>query len=481
MFDYIDDYPGDNVSYPPNGLYIPDATECMRCGLCISLCPTYKVFRIEAETPRSRVRTIDKIINGNTTVSDEELKHLNNCTQCRACETICPSKMAYGHLFDLAREQRFQGGASERRANLLSVMGFKLIEHKALLNAATVLIRLYQKSGLQLLLRKSALLRMFKLDKAESLMPEVDSSKLAERYPTDVSIYLPLYKRGIEGDLSNKISPNPSFPKRGTERLPTGKQHRGNVALFTGCISDHFDRKTLLASIKMLNAIGFDVLVPKQQTCCGAIHQHQGNTAIADKMAALNTGVFNALDVDAIIYTASGCGLMLNEYEQGNGDEASDPKKFSHSLYDITEFLNLNWPDDISLKNSYADTRKVAVHEPCSQRNVPFPSRSLGTRELGSQGAWSRHQHVFALLEKIPGITVIPLPENQICCGAGGIHMLTHPEIAEPLRDTKLAHFEQSQADVLVSTNIACALHMNTGPALNKVVHPVVLLAELLT
>ena len=108
MFDFIDDYPGDNVSYPQNGLYIPDATECMRCGLCISLCPTYKLFRIEAETPRSRVRTIDKIINGNTAVSGEELKHLNNCTQCRACETICPSKMAYGHLFDLAREQRFQ-------------------------------------------------------------------------------------------------------------------------------------------------------------------------------------------------------------------------------------------------------------------------------------------------------------------------------------------------------------------------------------
>ncbi len=281
MFDFIDDYQGDNVSYPQNGLYIPDATECMRCGLCISLCPTYQLFRIEAETPRSRVRTIDKIINSDSVVSDEELKHLNNCTQCRACETICPSKMAYGHLFDLAREKRFQAEASERRGNLLSALGFKLIEHKALLNAATALIRLYQKTGLQFLLRKSALLRVFKLDKAESLMPEVDSSNLSERYPTD-------------------------------------KQHRGNLALFTGCISDHFDRKTLLASIKLLNFIGFDVLVPKDQTCCGAIHQHQGNSAIAGKMAALNTKIFNSLDIEAIIYTASGCGLMLNEYEQDN-------------------------------------------------------------------------------------------------------------------------------------------------------------------
>ena len=443
MFDFMEDYTSDDTIYPQNGLYIPDASECMRCGLCISSCPTYKLFRIEAESPRSRLRTIDKIINGNTTVSEEELKHLDNCTQCRACESICPSKMAYGHLFDLAREQRFQAEASDRRGTLLSAIGFKLIEHKALLNAATVLMRWYQKSGLQLLLRKSGLLRVFKLDKAESLMPEVAISKLAERYPTN-------------------------------------KQRRGNVALFTGCISEHFDRKTLLASIKLLNVIGFDVLVPKGQTCCGAIHQHQGNTAIAGKMAALNTEVFNSLDVEAIITTASGCGLMLNEYEQANGDESGNTLRFGSPLFDITEFLNLNWPDDLSLKECHADARKIAVHEPCSQRNVPFSSRSLGTRELGSKGVRNRHQHVYALLEKIPDITVIPLPDNQICCGAGGVHMLTHPEIAEPLRDTKLAHFEQSQADLLVSTNIGCALHLNAGPARNKVVHPVVLLAELL-
>jgi glycolate oxidase iron-sulfur subunit len=434
MFDFIDDYPGDNAIYSQNGLYIPDATECMRCGLCISLCPTYKLFQIEAETPRSRLRTIDKIINGNTAPSGEELKHLNNCTQCRACETICPSKMAYGHLFDLAREKRFQMGASERRSNLLSAIGFKLIEQKPLLYAATVLIRLYQKTGLQFLFRKTGLLRAFKLDKAESLMPEADISNLAERYPTN-------------------------------------KQHRGNVALFTGCISDHFDRKTLLASIKSLNVIGFDVLVPKEQTCCGAIHRHQGKSAIADKMAALNTGVFNSLDVEAIIYTASGCGLMLNEYEGINVDDASEPKRFGNSLCDITEFLNLHWPDDISLKKHHANTRhgnrKVAVHEPCSQRNATPVFEN-------------RHQHIYALLEKIPDITVIPLPDNQICCGAGGIHMLTHPEIADPLRNAKLAHFEQSQADLLVSTNVGCALHLNAGPAHNKVVHPVVLLAELL-
>ena len=428
MFEYIDDCPGDNVIYAQNGLYIPDATECMRCGLCISVCPTYKLFQIEAESPRSRVRTIDKIINETAAVSNEELSHLNSCTQCRACETVCPSKMEYGQLFDLGREKMLQAKSSKRRGNIFAILGFKLIEHNALLYAVTVLIWLYQKTGLQFLIRKSGLLRAVKLDKAESLMPPVDMSKLAGRYPT-------------------------------------GKQHRGNVALFTGCISDHFDRKTLLASIKLLNAIGFDVLIPKEQTCCGAIHQHQGKTAIADQMAAVNTDIFNSLDVEAIIYTASGYGLMLNEY--GQRDAKIGLKGFGKRLFDITEFLNLNWPDDVSLKGDRANTIKVAVHEPCSQRNMTPVSGS-------------RHQHAYALLEKIPGITATPLPENQSCCGAGGVHMLTHPEVADPLRNIKLAHFEQTQADFLVSTNIGCALHLNTGLARNKVIHPVVLLVELL-
>lgn len=428
MFEYMDDCPGDNVIYAQNGSYIPDATDCMRCGLCVSVCPTYKLFQIEAESPRSRVRTIDKIINETAAVSNEELTHLNNCTQCRACETVCPSQMEYGQLFDLARGNIMQAKSSERRGNLLAILGFKLIEHKVLLYAVTVLIWLYQKTGLQFLLRKSGLLRLLKLDNSELLIPQADVSNLAERYPTD-------------------------------------KEHRGNVALFTGCISEHFDRKTLMASIKSLNGIGFDVLVPKDQTCCGAIHQHQGRTAVADQMAAFNTGLFNLLDVEAIIYTASGCGLMLNEY--GQRDAGSGLKGFSKRLFDITEFLNLHWPDDISFKDHHANAIKVAVHEPCSQRNM-------------SPVSGSRHQHAYALLEKIPGITAIPLPENQFCCGAGGVHMLTHPEIAEPLRNAKLAHFEQTQADFLVSTNIGCALHLNIGLARNKVVHPVVLLAELL-
>ncbi|MGZ8136347.1 MAG: (Fe-S)-binding protein [Methylococcaceae bacterium] len=404
MFDWLDGEMDDHAVYRQDGLYIPDAGECLRCGFCVSGCPTYQLFKIDAETPRSRIRTIDKILNSNDLVSATELEHLNNCTQCRACEAICPSRMNYGQLFDLAREKLNQN------SKMTPDIAFKFIEHKALMFLAAIVCKLYQSSGLQFLFRKSRLLRLLKLEKAEALLPETDISFLRKRYPA-------------------------------------AQRHRGNVALFTGCIGNHFDRRTLLASIKLLNHIGYGVLIAQEQGCCGAIHQHQGRTEMAKKMANSNRNVFDLLAVDAIIYTASGCGLMLSEYEPA----------FKKNLFDIAEFLNLHWPEQIKLQ---AYPGNVTVHEPCSQRN-----------------SLKNQQHVYDLLNRIPEITLSPLPDNQLCCGAGGVHMLTHPEIAYSLRDAKISLFKQSPAGLLVSSNIGCILHLNTGMDNAQVIHPLVLLA----
>ncbi|MEI8208291.1 MAG: (Fe-S)-binding protein [Methylococcales bacterium] len=237
------------------------------------------------------------------------------------------------------------------------------------------------------------------------------------------------------------------------------------MALFTGCISEHFDQKTLQASIKVLNALGFTVLVPKQQGCCGALHQHQGQSQIADQLATHNINVFNTLAIDAIIYTASACGLMLKEYDK---KDSLAINKFNVPLLDITEFLCMHWPEGLKLNDAALSGKSVAVHEPCSQRNV-------------SKVSEKKHQYVYSLLEKVTGLNVQPLPDNQLCCGSGGVHCLTHPEIAEPLRVIKLDHFKKSQADYLATTNIGCSLHLNSGLALNKVIHPVVLIAELIS
>ncbi|MGR8929838.1 MAG: (Fe-S)-binding protein [Gammaproteobacteria bacterium] len=408
MFDFMDMgfAAVDDDFTDTSGPYLPDASECMRCGMCISGCPTFRLFQIDEETPRRRIRTIAKILQGES-IGDEERQHLNNCVQCRACEAICPSRMAYGKLFDQA--QALLG----KQPPLFGKLALRLIERKRLRNRIMPLLAIYLKSGMQKPVRKTGVLKNMGLANAEALLGEPVLHPLKPNYPATAT-------------------------------------RVGSVALFTGCLSETFDRNTLLASIKLLNAIGYDVVIPTEQGCCGAIHQHNGQSAA--ELIANNQRVFNPLEVDAVIHAATGCGAMLSEYDT-EGESADG--RFRKRLYDINEFLLANWPENLvaaPLK------QRVAVHEPCSQRNV-----------LKNQAS------VYALLEKIPELSVSALADNHICCGAGGSYMLTHPENAGQLRTLKRQSIKQSQADLIVSSNFACGLFISQGPEV--IMHPIVLLA----
>jgi len=405
MFDFMDmsyDEPAEPIG---SGPYIPDAGECMRCGICVSSCPTFRLFQIDEETPRRRIRTISKILVENQPISADERRHLDNCVQCRACETVCPSRMAYGQLFDQAQLKVNPGW--------LAKLAFRLIENKEWLRRLMPLLAVYLKSGLQKPLRSTGLLKKLHLADAEALLGKPALQALAVSYPASV-------------------------------------MKRGQVALFTGCIAEHFDRETLLAAIKLLNAIGYEVLVPPQQGCCGAIHQHNGQSAAG--LIDNNIAVFNALEVDAVLHTATGCGAMLSEYQ--NDDEAG--QLFRQRLCDISDFLLEHWPDNLQLT---ASKLKIAVHEPCSQRNV-----------LKNQ------QTVYALLQKIPGLSIAALIDNHICCGAGGSYMLTHPDNAGQLRALKRQIITDSSADLVVSGNFGCAVYLNADGG--RVKHPLQLLAR---
>jgi glycolate oxidase iron-sulfur subunit len=407
MFDFMDmgfDEPGEPIG---SGPYIPDAGECMRCGICVSSCPTFRLFQIDEETPRRRLRTISKILVENQPISADESLHLDSCLQCRACESVCPSRMAYGQLFDQAQaELKINPG-------WLAKLAFKLIENKRWRTRLMPLLAVYLKSGLEKPLRRSGLLKKLHLADAEALLGKPALQALADCYPSSAT-------------------------------------KRGRVALFTGCIAEHFDRETLLAAIKLLNAIGYEVLIPPQQSCCGAIHQHNGQPAAA--LIGNNITVFNALEIDAVLHTATGCGAMLSEYQ--NDDDAG--QLFRQRLCDINDFLLKHWPDELQMIESKL---KVAVHEPCSQRNV-----------LKNQ------QTIYALLQKIPGLSIAALADNHICCGAGGSYMLTHPDNAGQLRALKQQTIVASSADVVVSGNFGCAVFINSDKG--RVEHPLLLLAR---
>jgi glycolate oxidase iron-sulfur subunit len=296
----------------------------------------------------------------------------------------------------------------------LAKLAFWLIEKKQWRSRLMPLLVAYLKSGLQKPLRLSGLLKKLRLSDAEALIKTPTLNSLAAFYPSAIT-------------------------------------KRGRVALFTGCIAEHFDRETLLAAIKLLNAIGFEVLVPPQQGCCGAIHQHNGQSA--EGLIRNNIKTFNALDVDAVLYTASGCRAMLSEYNR-NDDDAGE--LFRRRLADVNDFLLKHWSDDLQLKPS---NLQIAVHEPCSQRNV-----------LKNQ------QAVYALLQKIPGINIEALADNNICCGSGGSYMLTHPENAAQLKKLKQQVIATQAVDMVVSSNFGCALFLADDSI--KVDHPLVLISR---
>lgn len=407
MFDFMDmDFGAETSLEPSNGPYIPEAGDCMRCGMCVSGCPTFQLFQSEEETPRRRIRSIAKLLQDQS-ITAEEQQHLDNCLQCRACETVCPSKMSYGQLFDQAQTRIAPTLSWQAR------FGLKLIERKSLRQAVMPLLTLYLQSGLRKPLRHSGLLEKVGLAEAEALLARPAQQPLADYSPVTA-------------------------------------ERRGSVALFSGCLAENFDRESLDAAIHLLNAIGYDVLIPPQQSCCGAIHQHNGQSANA--LIENNLQVFNALEVDAVIHAATGCGAMLSEYA---GDDTQAIERFHDRLYDINEFLLQHWPEELQLAPL---AEQIAVHEPCSQRHV-----------LKNQ------QAVSALLEKIPGLSVSALPDNHLCCGAGGSYMLSHPENAERLRQLKLTNIQQCQAEQVVSSNFGCALFLNDGNG--KIKHPLTLLA----
>lgn len=419
MYELMDFDQGAETYIPPSGPNIPDAMDCVRCGLCLSSCPTYQLTQDEQEGPRQRVHTLSRLLVGQEALSSEAVKHLQNCLQCRACEAVCPSKMDYGELFDQAQLQL----ASPETRHFYARIALDLVAKKRWFKSVLPLVKFFQLSGLQVLSRKLGILDLIGLSRVDNIAPMPTLKGLQSNYPV--------------------------------------AEKRGVVALFSGCLTDHFDRQTLNNAIQVLNAIGYEVLVPGQQSCCGAIHLHNGDPESAKQLMRNNLKVFNALPVQAVIYCATGCGSQLQEYQRILENDEQELLAFQSKLYEVSEFINHNWPSNLALEPC---AKEALVHEPCSQRNV-----------LKNQ------QAVYAMLSRIPELEVSELAENNLCCGAAGSYMLTHPENADALRDLKWQQVDSRGADYLVTANIGCALQLKTVAQSNtniEILHPVSLLAR---
>jgi len=385
------------------------------CGLCLPHCPTYGKTQNEAESPRGRISLIMGLAN-NELEPDEKLRtHLDNCLLCRACEAKCPSGVKFGEIMDGARTALNDGKPKQEQPIPLE----QLATDKKRQRSEATKLWLADKTGLRALGRGLGITKAMGMERFEQLAPSI--------------------KR----------------PHNWKDYYPAKNNSQGDVALFIGCFSDMFDQQTLGDAITTLNAFGYGVHVPASQTCCGAMHQHSGDSDKARQLAQQNDNAFAALNISAVISCASGCGSHMNEY----------PKLANIDLpvRDINTFLcSATPPKELSFNPL---RKRVAVHEPCSMRNVLKESHSL-----------------YSLLANIPEMEVVALPGNEKCCGAAGSYMIEHPEMADALRSDKLEAIATTQPDILVTANIGCALHIAAGAKLSgaplEVIHPVTLLAR---
>jgi glycolate oxidase iron-sulfur subunit len=364
------------------------------------------------------------LARGQLTPQKSLLSHLDHCLECRACEAVCPSVVPYGQLMDSMREQLSLRGR-RKLPRITRRMLALLASSPGRLRRLGKLLYLYRRSGLQGLLRRLDFLLPPGLRRAHRLLPEVD-------------------KPGPEIRLHPADTRGPV---------------RGRVSLFSGCASRLFDSQTRESAISLLTRLGYVVDIPPAQVCCGALHRHEGQRERSLALARQNLAAFGQGE-QPILATASGCSSHLGEYVEVLGEEAAG---FRTRVEDITAFLaRAPWPEHLVFEPLSA---RVAVHEPCLQRNVLKQSASS-----------------YELLRHIPGLEVVPLAGNQACCGAAGSHMLSQPERADALLAPKLESLRDQAPDLLVTTNIGCALHIQAGLRRQgrplEVIHPATLLAR---
>jgi Fe-S oxidoreductase len=405
----------------------PEMLKCTHCGLCLNECPTYRVLGWEMDSPRGRIRQMRGAVEGLREVTVDFAEHMDVCLACRACQTACPGNLNFGQMVEAARWQALQTLPQKRLSRVLRWLTFnQLFPHPRRVRLVASLLRLYQQSGLQALARKLNLIPS-RLRDMEALLPPLPAQ----------------------------------FTKVG-RMVPAEEERRGRVAFLVGCIMGTAYAETNEASIRVLARNGFEVVVPENQTCCGALAIHAGERKLAQGMAKRNIDAFLSHKVDAIIVNAAGCGVALKEYQElmkNDLDYAEKAREFCGKMQDITEFLGAK-----GIREPTHEVRaRVTYQDPCHLAH--------------GQGVRNQPR---ALLSQIPGLQLVEMRDSDRCCGSAGIYNITHPDLSMLVLDEKMENVSATRPEMLVTANAGCMLQLQLGArriGLNaQVVHVVDLL-----
>ncbi len=384
-----------------------DLAQCVHCGLCLQSCPTYLVTGYEAESPRGRVHLIAAFNEGRIEPNDAYRQHLELCLVCRNCEAVCPSGVHFGRIMEAGRAQLHEAAPQSLGRKLYWRLAFKeLLPHQARLRVLVGLARLYQRTGLQKVVR--------------GLGPLPEPLRSAERLlPPLPAPFTPRF------DV---------YPARGPVK------HR--VGLFSGCIMPLVYGPVHEATIRVLTHNGCEVHVPREQVCCGALNVHGGERDTTKDLARQNFRAFLGRGLDAIVVNSAGCGSTMKEY--GDILETDEAREFSRLTKDVNEFLA-----SIELAPPTRSVNRVAtLQESChlvhAQRVTDAPR---------------------ALLGMVPGLELRDMAHPDRCCGSAGLYMVTQREMSETLLDAKMSEIQDTGATTLVTANPGCLMQLQAGVA----------------
>jgi glycolate oxidase iron-sulfur subunit len=364
-------------------------------------------LHLETEAPRGRIHLVKAAADGRVEINERFKEHLYLCLLCRACETACPSGVQYGRIAETVRETLGPPGSTFARS-ILNFVFTRMLPSPKRLRLVARLLRVYQKTGLRRLVR---LFLPQKLRDADSMMPLIPDR----------------------------------FFEPAANILPAIGQRRTKISMLNGCIMPLIFGEVNAATVRVLQRNGCEIVFPKNQTCCGALNLHNGESHMAKEMARRNIDAFLATAGDAIIVNAAGCGATMKEYGHLLRDDsayAAKAKTFSSLVKDVGEFLA-----DIGLVGQLGNVNmSLTYQDPCHLAH-------------GQRVRTQPRQ----LLQAIPGIKLTEMEGPDRCCASAGIYNVTHPQMSQHLLKEKMQSIAQTGAAAVVAPNPGCMLQLRYG------------------
>jgi glycolate oxidase iron-sulfur subunit len=399
-----------DAHHAPEKQYIDD---CVHCGFCLPACPTYVLWGEEMDSPRGRIYMIKKATEGQAPLDVRFREHMDHCLGCMACMTACPSGVEYDKLIEPTRAQIERHIPRSAGEELFRKLLFATFPHPARLRLLALPLLAYQKSGLQALTRALGVQKLLpkRFAAMEALLPEVP--------------------KGVFDKLPLTIKP------KGTPRRCVG--------MLSGCVQQVFFPHVNAATARVLAAEGCEVVIPREQPCCGALMVHSGMEADAIALAKKMIAAFEAANVDTIVINSAGCGSTMKEYGHLLRDDpefADRAMAFSARCKDISEILCELEPS----AQRHPLKLHIAYHDACHLQHA--------------QGVRSQPRK---LLAGIPELTVAEIPESSLCCGSAGVYNLLEPDTAAQLGDRKVDNLLTTQAQAVLSANPGCLLQLMNG------------------